>query len=207
MIRHPSSLTVSLVVVLTFLSSLVSPSLAEIPQLITYQGKVTDSGGIPVADGDYSMTFTIYDAETSGTSLWSSGSITVTVSGGVFSVLLGDTGQPTLNLDFDSDYWLEIDIAGDVQSPRTRLGSVAYAYMASGLVPGTEVTWTSNYPTIKGTNYGGGAGLRGDSDQGIGVRGESGATNGKGVYGVANAATGGNYGVYGESGSTNGVVA
>lgn len=25
---------------------------AEIPQVISYQGKVTDSGGVPVTDGD-----------------------------------------------------------------------------------------------------------------------------------------------------------
>ena len=36
-------------------------SVAEIPQMISYQGKVTDSGGTPVADGSYTMRFrTLY---------------------------------------------------------------------------------------------------------------------------------------------------
>jgi hypothetical protein len=178
---------------------------ADIPKVLSYQGKVTDSGGTPVADGDYSMTFTIYDAETSGTSLWSSGTVTVTVSDGIFSVLLGESPQPTLSLDFDADYWLEIDIAGDVQSPRTPLGSVGYAYMASGIVPGTEMVDSRGSPIFKGTNLGTGAGLRGDSEQGDGVRGESSATDGKGVYGVTTATTGINYGVYGTSSSTSGI--
>ncbi len=197
--RSMLSVIVMLSVVLTTLTSH-----AEIPQVISYQGRVTDTGGAPIADGDYSMTFTIYDAVTGGTSLWSSGALTVTVSGGVFSVLLGESPQPTLSLDFDVDYWVEIDIESDIQSPRTRLGSVGYAYMASGLVPGTEVAWSTGYPAIKGTNNGAGAGLRGDSDLGIGVRGESSATDSKGVYGVASSSTGFTYGVHGISESTGG---
>jgi hypothetical protein len=177
---------------------------AEIPQVLGYQGRITDNSGVPVADGTYAMRFRIYDDETAGTLLWDSNDDTVAVAAGAFSVMLGESPHPTLGLAFDEDYWLLVTFDGEDQTPRKRLGSVGYAYMASGVVPGTEVSWTSSYPTIKGTNNGAGAGLRGDSDQGIGVRGESGATNGKGVYGVANATTGNNYGVYGESGSTYG---
>ena len=43
-------------------------------------------------------------------------------------------------LDFNVDCWLEVRISGDIQSPRVQLGSVGYAYMASGVVPGTEVS-------------------------------------------------------------------
>jgi len=35
---------------------------AEIPQVISYQGKVTDASGNPIADGTYTMRFVIYDA-------------------------------------------------------------------------------------------------------------------------------------------------
>ena len=186
--------------VLAVILILSIPANADIPQIINYQGKVTDSGGSPVADGDYSMTFTIYDDETSGTSQWSSGSMSVTVSNGIFSVLLGDTGQPTLDIEFDDDYWLETDIAGDTQSPRSRLGSVGYAYMASGLVPGTEVVGSVTSGTsaaIKGTNTA-------TSGATYGVYGKSYSTNGWGVYGRAIATSGGTYGIYGESYSTDG---
>ncbi|MBN1424509.1 hypothetical protein JXA88_08135 [Candidatus Fermentibacteria bacterium] len=192
------------VISVLMLSMLIAVSLAEIPQVITYQGKVSDAGGAPVADGDYTMTFSIHDAASGGTSLWSSGALTVAVNGGVFSVLLGESPQPTLSLDFSADYWVEVNIAGDVQAPRVKMGSVGYAYMASGIVPQTEVVGSSGYPTLKGSNSGAGAGLRGESDLGIGVRGETQATDSKGVYGVANATEGQTTGVYGVSQSTGG---
>ena len=176
----------------------------EIPQVLGYQGRITDDSGVPVADGTYAVRFRIYDDETAGTLLWDSNDDSVVVAAGAFSVMLGESPQPTLSLAFDEDYWLLVTFDGEDQTPRRRLGSVGYAYMASGIVPGTEVAWTSGYPTIKGTNYGAGAGLRGDSDQGIGVRGESAATDGKGVYGQATASTGINYGVYGETSSPSG---
>jgi hypothetical protein len=193
---HPKRMLLVTAVVL--LSVLCPPSHAEIPQVISYQGKVTDMGGIPIADGDYSITFTLYDAATSGTSLWSSGALMISVSGGVFSVLLGDTGQPVLDLDFDVDYWLEIDIAGDLQSPRQQLGSVGYAYMASGLVPGTEVSGTVSSganAAIKGTNTD-------TTGSTYGIRGDTHSTSGRAVYGLAHATTGLTMGIYGESVST-----
>ncbi|MBN1425308.1 hypothetical protein JXA88_12210 [Candidatus Fermentibacteria bacterium] len=113
---------------------------AEIPQMISYQGKVTDSGGTPVADASYPMRFQIYDAETGGTQLWDSGPQTVAVSGGVFSVVLGAGSMPALGLAFNEDHWLQVYFNLISQSPRQRLVSVGYAYMASGLVAGTEVS-------------------------------------------------------------------
>jgi hypothetical protein len=70
---------------------LYGPAFAEIPQVISYQGKVTDTSGNPVADGNYTMRFRIYDAVSAGTLKWDSGAQSVGVSGGVFSVLLGET--------------------------------------------------------------------------------------------------------------------
>ncbi len=184
-------------VLVMVVSSLVS---AEIPQMISYQGKVTDASGTPVADGNYPMRFRIYDAATGGTPLWDSGDRTVAVSGGVFSVLLGQSPQPAIGLAFDADYWLEVTFNGVVQSPRQRLASVGYAYMASGLVPGTEVSGSvtsSPYAAIKAANT---------ATTGVtyGIWGESSSTSGRGVCGVASATTGTTYGVYGGSSSTSG---
>jgi hypothetical protein len=41
--------------------------------MISYQGRVTDDIGVPVADGTYDMRFRIYDGETGGTLEWDSG--------------------------------------------------------------------------------------------------------------------------------------
>ncbi len=59
------------------------------PTLINYQGLLTNPGtGAPVADGDYSITFRIFDAPTGPAQLWLE-TQTVAVSGGLFNVLLG----------------------------------------------------------------------------------------------------------------------
>jgi len=121
------------------ISGILMNVFADIPEVISYQGKVTDTGGTPVSDGTYSMQFSIYDSVTAGNLEWDSGSLSVDVSGGVFEVMLGESPQPTLDLAFDDDYWLDVKVDTDVQSPRVKLGSVGYAYMASGLVPGTEI--------------------------------------------------------------------
>jgi len=39
---------------------------ADIPMMINYQGRVTDSAGDPVTDGNYNMWFRIYDAPKGG---------------------------------------------------------------------------------------------------------------------------------------------
>jgi len=54
------------------LITIASLSLAEIPQVISYQGKVTDAVGAPVADGIYAMRFRIYDDPNTGGLLWDS---------------------------------------------------------------------------------------------------------------------------------------
>jgi len=133
LISHP----ILFILIITSFSSL---SFADIPNVISYQGKVTDSGGDPVADGNYTMRFRIYDASTGGSVEWDSGNRTITVSDGVFNILLGESPQPSLDLEFDEDYWLLVTFAGVNQSPRQRLASTGYTYMASGLTPGTVIT-------------------------------------------------------------------
>jgi hypothetical protein len=164
---------------------------AEIPQVISYQGKVTDAVGNPVADGSYTMRFRIYDAVTGESMLWDSGAQSVSVTGGIFSILLGENPPPAITLDFTADYWLLVTFSGVEQSPRQRLASTSYAYMASGLVAGTEVVGSitsSPYAAIKGTNTA-------TSGSNYGLYGWSSASAGGGVYGYAT--TGTSSGVHG----------
>ncbi len=101
----------------------------EVPQMITYQGLLTDDTGSPVSDGGYSLTFRIYDAETAGAELWSETQPTVAVSGGLFKVHLGSATP--LTLEFDAPYWLEVQVGAESpQVPRIALGSVPYGFMA-----------------------------------------------------------------------------
>ena len=206
------------------LAGIVGNTAANIPLMISYQGKVTDSGGTPVADGSYTMRFRIYDDATAGTLEWDSGNQSVQVSGGIFNVLLGQSPQPALTLYFDEDYWLLVTFSGANQSPRQQLASVGYAYMASGLVPGTLIQGSVTSVTssaikavntaTSGTRYGGA--FQTDASEGRAVYGfashssgtnyggkfHSHSTNGIGVYGKAEGTTGSNYGGYFETSST-----
>ena len=99
--------------------------LSQVPQTISYQGVLTDATGTNVTDGNYSIIFTLYDALTGGTNLWTE-TQTVTVSGGLFNVILGSVNP--INLEFDKQYWLGISIeGGDELTPRTELTSSAYS--------------------------------------------------------------------------------
>lgn len=58
-------------IILLFL--LMAVNAAAAPNLINYQGVLTDSTGAPVANATQAMTFRLYDAETAGTLLWEEG--------------------------------------------------------------------------------------------------------------------------------------
>ena len=49
---------------------LCSSAGCDIPKAITFQGRLTDYMGKPVADGYYGIRFRIYDVETGGSPLW-----------------------------------------------------------------------------------------------------------------------------------------
>jgi hypothetical protein len=200
MTRHLTSHALPVFIAVVVLVAFTPLSHAEIPQLISYQGKVTESGGNPVADGSYTMRFQIYDQLIGGSPLWDSGAQSVDLSDGVFNVMLGGTGQPTLNLAFEDDYWLQVLFEGVLQTPRRRLGSVGYSYMASGLVPGTEVSGavdSGTFAALRATNTA-------TSGESYGLHATSISPQGHGVLGAATSPTGINYGVYGSSTSTSG---
>jgi len=192
------------IIMFTGIVILASIAGAEIPRVISYQGRISDGEGNPVTDGTYNMRFRLFDAETGGNLEWDSGVQSIALDGGIFNVLLGDAGQSAVDLPFDEDYWLVVTFDGVNQLLRQRLSSVGYAYMASGLVPGTEI-WgsadTGNRATVAATNIAiDGTGVCGVSmpDEGMTSKGVLGITGsevgGFGVFGVTYNGTG--YGVY-----------
>jgi hypothetical protein len=111
---------------------LMSTALADIPRLISYQGRLTDVSGNPVTDGAYQVRFRIYDAASGGSTLWDNGSVSVTVTNGVFSYALGQaTALPANLFDNSAVRWLGVTVgAGTEITPRTQLVSTAYAFHA-----------------------------------------------------------------------------
>lgn len=124
----------SCILFLAFCFLLPVSSHAAIPKLMTYQGVLKDGSG-SVLTGTYSMTFRIYAASMGGTALWNETQSGISVNSGKFNVQLGKVSP--LNIDFTNDYWLSVQIGTDVEmSPRVRLTSVGYAYMADAVVNG-----------------------------------------------------------------------
>lgn len=103
-----------------------SPTHAQISHLLRYQGTLVDSADIPL-EGPYHLTFRMYDAPTGGNLVWGPEShISVPVTKGTFSVLLGSI--TTMGLLFDTDCYLSVEVNSDGEmSPRQRITPVANA--------------------------------------------------------------------------------
>ncbi|MCE9586472.1 hypothetical protein K8R04_04110 [Candidatus Uhrbacteria bacterium] len=126
-------------------TSLAAP---QINNQINYQARLMDASGFPVADGNYSIIFSLYDASTAGTRLWTASgtvgsptALTVNVQNGLFTVLLGDTSvgggsQNTLDtVNWNSDQlYLGVTINADSEmTPRKRFASAPQAFNARQL--------------------------------------------------------------------------
>ena len=123
---------------LTLLAFIAGLATAQIPKMISYQGVLTDLEGNPVADGTYSLTFRLYEQAEGGTAVWEETHASVTVTDGVFGVLLGSV-KP-LALSFERPYWLGLAVDGEAElTPRVALASVPYSLRAAGVAEGGAV--------------------------------------------------------------------
>jgi hypothetical protein len=140
----PASITGLLLLQLTLLAA---PSIgrAAAPPLLPVQGYLTDDNDVPL-NGAYKISFTLFDAATAGTSLFTA-TEPVMVTKGRFTVYLGDKQQLQLDkLHHANAVWLEIAIVqacatdatcasptavNKTLSPRLQLASTAYAASAA----------------------------------------------------------------------------
>lgn len=119
-----------LLIILFILFVLASISLAQVPQLINYQGRLIESG-TPVT-GDRSMTFRIYTVAIDGTAQWTEvrdGSVhpRVSVTNGVFSIKLGEFTSIPSSVFSGASTYLETQVGTTILG-RERLVAVPYAY-------------------------------------------------------------------------------
>ena len=104
---------------------------ATIPGQISHQGRLTDNLGNPIT-GTANFIFNIYDHPTLSTNLlWSETQNNTNVQNGVFSVQLGSyTPIPASLFENATERWLEIKVNNDTMSPRLKLISVPYSFIA-----------------------------------------------------------------------------
>ena len=106
-----------LVISLFFVYQLV---MADVPNEIRYNGKLKEYR--TEVNATKNMNFKIYNQLTGGTAQWESGTKSVVVSNGIFSVVL--------NPDIDwrgKDYYIEIEIDSKKLEPREKLTAVPYS--------------------------------------------------------------------------------
>ncbi|MDM8557031.1 hypothetical protein QUF75_20080 [Desulfococcaceae bacterium HSG7] len=130
---------------------------AQVPQIMNYEGTLTDTDGNPVPDGTYEIQFSLYSVLTGGTPLWTEAwnntTVPVIVTNGKFNTLLG-THNPIPEEFFSGkpETYIGIKVGTDDEMlPRQQLASVPYAFSAglSRLPLGALALYDSG--SIKGT--------------------------------------------------------
>jgi hypothetical protein len=126
--------------------------------VIPYQGRLSDpSTGDAVTDGNYTMTFRLYDVATGGSALWTE-TKDVAVQGGVFSTALGDSAALSHNLFNGQALWLGVKVGTDEEAtPRQQILPVAYAL---SLVPGAVIRSSGSTTGLRVTTTGSGDALQ-----------------------------------------------
>jgi hypothetical protein len=123
---------------------------------VAYQGILRNTTGIPVADGNYPMVFTIWNAATGGTQLWLENHATVAAKEGAISVQLGETVPFGTLFATQSTLWLQIAVdtgtGSQVYDPRVPLASVPYAKKAENATNATNATNAVNADMVDGVH-------------------------------------------------------
>ncbi|MBM4291307.1 MAG: hypothetical protein FJ138_07620 [Deltaproteobacteria bacterium] len=109
----------------------LSPAAAQgVSEYTPYQGFLTDAAGAPLT-GVVSLTFKLYEASDSAVALWEETIAGVEVVNGAFSVHLGRVtpNMKSYMTDGRAQY-LGVAVDGNAVSPRQRLGTQPYAFLA-----------------------------------------------------------------------------
>jgi len=119
MVSHPARAALAGVLCAAF------PAAAQVPHLLGYQGRLLRSDGT-AATGTAAVSFSVFEAGSGGTPLWSE-TQTLGLSEGYYSTLLGLVAEPPETLFDGGDRWLEIKVGTETLAPRQRIGAVSYA--------------------------------------------------------------------------------
>ena len=113
----------------------------SVPQLINYQGRLTNASGQPLDGVSVDLTFRFYSAETAGAIYLAVSQPGVQVSKGVYNVLIGSGAitpgtESTLAGVFQKhgEVWMSVQVGNDSEMiPRSLITSVPYAFRAQSI--------------------------------------------------------------------------
>lgn len=98
---------------------------SAVPPRISYQGQLRRPDGLLVTNGNYTMTFSLFQQSTGGSTVWSETN-SVAVGNGLFNTSLGSV-IPLPDAAFQGASWLEVQVNGWTLSPRAQIESTGYA--------------------------------------------------------------------------------
>ena len=180
---------------------------------LSLQGILKKSNGTALEDGTYSIKFNIYAVNGNPNDiLWDEVNPNVELNGGIYSVILGEIDD--LDLPFNQDYELGVQIGSQEMTPRIRLTSAPYAlalrgstnqFPSSGSVLADTirvaggVIANAGAPLVNNVDGGKGYSFKNDNDSGLfstgngetslyanGVERVEASTTGTQVYGTLN---------------------
>jgi len=99
-----------------------------IPRMLSYQGRLTDTLGNPVPNGNYQLTFRLYAVPSGGTAFWTENQNVATMNG-LFSVLLGAV-TPVNAVPGAGSLYLGMQVGASELTPRLRIVAAAYSYLS-----------------------------------------------------------------------------
>ncbi len=116
---------------LVCLTLVATSSFAASPTTSLIEGMMTSAGGGAAADGAYDVTFSVYEASSGGSAVWSEGPVKVTLKGGQFSYALGSSKSIDIaKLGALKAQWLGVKIGSDPELARTKLHATLFTLHA-----------------------------------------------------------------------------
>ncbi len=108
------------------------------PMLFSHQGRILDGTGQPL-NGVVPIKFSLFDSSSDGVEVWTETHQAVTVTDGLYSVLLGSVtplsadlfAAPPSSGAAQHDLYLEIEVNGSVLSPRSQIISTPYSAVST----------------------------------------------------------------------------
>jgi hypothetical protein len=117
----------ALLVALSF--ALALPARAQVPGRVNFQGLLLDNAGEPVT-GTVTLQLELFAAASGGSALWTETHSSVSVTDGIYDVVLGSQTPLTPELFSVSPRYLQVTIDGQVLSPRREFLAVPFALHA-----------------------------------------------------------------------------